>query len=161
MLWHTVCTLCYASTLLNPHIIHPNKCYYHFGESDLRRERRWLCMSVCETGPGRQDKWQEDGRTGAVGRGVHVWERHTQREHEKDTERKREGVGVCEAVQVCAVLMLVCLMKRGEPMWEKFKSCVSGIGAGGLGKVFKYHNIQAWISLSVCASWQCVVYMVI
>lgn len=73
-------------------------------------------------------------------------------ECEKDAVRKRQGVRVCGAVQVCAVLMLVCLMKQGEPVWEKFRSCVSGIGAGGLGKVFKYPYSQAWIYLSAYVS---------
>lgn len=51
----------------------------------------------------------------------------------------------------CAVLILVCLGKRGEPV---FQTGVSGIGTGGLGTVFKHHNSQTGVHsacvLTIC-----------
>lgn len=92
-------------------------------------------MSVCESEEGGQ----EGGR---VVRSMMC---------EKDRERKKTRAGsVYGAEQVCAVLMLVCLGKCGEPVKEKFRTCVRGTGTGGLGKVSKYHDSQTGISMSVC-----------
>lgn len=76
---------------------------------------------------------------------VCVWHRWTDRCLDNACVwRHRRGAGVCEAVQVGAGLMLMCLMKRGEPMREKFRSCVSG--TGGSGKGFIHLHTETWTS---------------